>query len=260
MSSERHAVGISAKKNRSNTIPRLFQFDLSEIYTHANKPDLTLNLPYQSLSSLFHTSSLIWLCFLSFIVLLVTAATVTLVAATVMLVTAAVMLVTSTVILVTAAVMLATVVRGITPSPMSHFLLIPIISMPVLLIVPSPPVSTEVSIVYPVISTRQVEIIIRRYIHDHSWDKRRLNIGPGSGIDVRPVPVISIESVPDVIVEIKARRARHHIDITWATRNNHDIRRSWKYQRWEGQANADIYFPGRTNRLHTHNKKQRNHK
>ncbi|MDP2754067.1 MAG: hypothetical protein Q8P40_06700 [Nitrospirota bacterium] len=69
-----------------------------------------------------------------------------------------------------------------------------------------------------------------------------------------------MESIPVAMVEINAYHVRHHIDITCSTGNYYYIRRSGKYQRREGNANADVHIPGRTSEQHAQNKKQRNHK
>jgi hypothetical protein len=118
----------------------------------------------------------------------------------------------------------------------------------------------EVTVVYPMISWRQSENIIRWYNRDGRGDKRCLNISPGSVVDGRPEPVISMEAIPGASKKIKTCSVRHQIDIACFTGNYNDIGRCWKCQRrGRRDANADVHL-GPTHNRHANDKKQTNHK
>jgi hypothetical protein len=125
---------------------------------------------------------------------------------------------------------------------------IPIMPVPVVIMTPIPPVAMEVTIVYPMISWRQTENIIRWYTHDGRGDKRFPNSYPRSGVKGSPEPVTSVEAIPVASVEIKTYIVRHQIDIVCFARNYHYIRRSCKFQRrGRGNATVDVHL-GRTNK------------
>jgi hypothetical protein len=131
---------------------------------------------------------------------------------------------------------------------------VPGVSVPVMATTPIPPMPMEVTVVYAVISWRHPENIVRWYNRDSRWDKRCLDISPGSVIDVGPEPVISMEAIPVASEEIKACRARNQIDITLFTGDYDDIGRCWKRQK-RGRRNADANVHlGRTNKRHADNK------
>jgi hypothetical protein len=154
---------------------------------------------------------------------------------------------------------LAVKIPGMTPPlKLPELTLIPVIFVPVPALVPSVPVSVQVSVMYPVISGRQMAVIIRRHIHDEPRDMMRLDIGPASVVYGRPVPVTPMETVPEIIVKIKTRRIRHHIDISCSAGNHHNLRRLCKYQRgWKANRDVHICFHGKR---HADKEQQGNHK
>jgi hypothetical protein len=106
---------------------------------------------------------------------------------------------------------------------------IPSLPVPVVVTTPIPPVAMEVTVMYPMISWRQTENIIRWYSHNNPWNKRFPNSHPGPAVKGSPEPVISVEAIPVTSVEIKTYSVRHQIDIACSTRNYHYIRRCCKF-------------------------------
>jgi hypothetical protein len=131
---------------------------------------------------------------------------------------------------------------------------IPTILVPVVSTAPIPPMDNEVTIVYPKISWRHTENIIRWHSRYSQGNNRWANIGPRSVIDSRPEPIASIVEVPRAPEKIKTIMPRHQIDIASLTGNYHYIRGAWKHEwrRWRNLSSTD-------NR-HAQNQKQRNHK
>jgi hypothetical protein len=140
-------------------------------------------------------------------------------------------------------------------------------TVPVAITTPIPPVPMEVTVVYPMISWRHTENIIRWYNDDGPWDKRLPDSYPRSAVKGSPEPITFIEAIPVASIEIKTCHVRHQIDIVWSTRNYYYIRRSRKFQGWRRRrrrrrrnANVDVYLRDRTYKRDAHNKKQRKHK
>jgi hypothetical protein len=125
--------------------------------------------------------------------------------------------------------------------------LVPVISVPVAVAAPFPPVFMQIAVMNPVILARQMAIIIRGHVYYVSGDAMTIDIGPPPVIDAGPVPATAVEPVPPVVVEIKARCIRYHIDVGVIARNNDYVRRFGEYKRC-GNADADMYIPGRRNK------------
>jgi hypothetical protein len=146
------------------------------------------------------------------------------------------------------------------PPMMTGMLSIPGVIVPVVVTTPIPPVAMEVTIMYPMISWRQTQNIIRRYSHNNPRNKRCPNSYPRPVVNGSPEPVISVEAIPVTSVEIKTYSVRHQIDIASSTRDYHYIRRCCKLQR-RGRGNADVdVHLGLTNKCHAKNKKHGSHK
>jgi hypothetical protein len=128
---------------------------------------------------------------------------------------------------------------------------IPTMTVPVVSTIPIPPVAMKISVVYPMISGRHTENIIRWDGHDRPWHKRYPDRPPRPTVKGSPEPMISMKAIPVAPMEIKTYCVRHHIDIARSTRNYHYVRWSCKYQRrgrWN--VNADVHICGPTNNRH----------
>jgi len=118
----------------------------------------------------------------------------------------------------------------------------------------------EITVMYPMVTWRQTENIIRGYDHDGRRNKRCANSHPGPAVKGSPEPVIVVEAIPVATAKIKTCRVWHQIDIACSTRNYHYIRRPCKLQRrGRGNINVDIHL-GLTNERDASNKKERNQK
>jgi hypothetical protein len=113
----------------------------------------------------------------------------------------------------------------------------------------------EVTVMYPMISWRQTQNIIRRYSHNNSRNKGCPNRYPGPVVNGSPEPVISVGAIPVTSVEIEAYSVRHQIDIACSTWDHHDIRWCCKCQRRRrANINIDVHL-GLTNKRDANNKK-----
>jgi hypothetical protein len=101
---------------------------------------------------------------------------------------------------------------------------IPTLIFPGAIMTPISPMRMEITVVYPMISWRHNEDIIRRYNHDIPRDKSFSNRDPGSAVKGSPEPITSMEAIPEASIEIKAYHVRHQIDIAGSTGNYHHIR------------------------------------
>jgi hypothetical protein len=90
---------------------------------------------------------------------------------------------------------------SITPT-MLGIISIPTMTVPVVSTTPIPPVAVKISIVYPMISRRHTENIIRWNSHDRPWHKRYLDRSPRSTVKGSPEPMISMKPIPVASVEI----------------------------------------------------------
>jgi hypothetical protein len=128
---------------------------------------------------------------------------------------------------------------------------IPTVTVPVMGTTPIPPVAMKISVVYPVISRRHAENIIRWDSHDRPWHKRQSDRSPRPTVKGSPEPMIFMEAIPVAPMKIKTYYARHHIHIACCTRNHRYVRRSWKYQRWRRwNVNVDAHSCDCTNNPH----------
>jgi hypothetical protein len=146
-------------------------------------------------------------------------------------------------------------------APMMHGVFsVPRVTVPVVTTAPIPPMATELTVVYPMISWRQSEDIVRWNNPDRRRDKGWLDESPGTVVDSSPEPVTLMEAEPSAIEKIETYRVRDQIDIAFFTGNHYDIGRRWKYQRWgRRNVNANAHL-GPTDRCHANDKKKTDHK
>jgi hypothetical protein len=119
---------------------------------------------------------------------------------------------------------------------------VPVVPVPVPAVVPCPPVSVKVMIVYSVISAWQTVNVVRRHIYNNQRDSRRLNIDPGATVDSSLVPVTFIVSVPIAMVEINSGHVRCHVDVTCSTGNYHNIRGCRLFLRWRRSFSRSLWW------------------
>jgi hypothetical protein len=97
----------------------------------------------------------------------------------------------------------------LSPTPMMQGVVSePRLSVPVVITTPIPPVATELTVVYVMISWWQSEDIVRWDNPDRCRDEAWLDESPGSIVDAGPKPVTLMETEPDAIEEIETYRVR----------------------------------------------------
>ena len=90
---------------------------------------------------------------------------------------------------------------------------IPMLTLPVMVVPPIPPVGMKVVVVYPVISYRHAKNIIGWYDKDICRNIIHPKCYPGSVVYGRPEPIAPVEAEPVAPVEIETHRVRHQIDL-----------------------------------------------
>jgi hypothetical protein len=123
----------------------------------------------------------------------------------------------------------------------SHFMPVPVITVPVVAVVPVPPMFVEVMVVDMVVMRRKEERIFWGYTDDDSWYNCYRDRYPGGIIHSGSKPVAIVVTIPEAPEEVDAEHPWHHVNVSFPAGNYDNFRWCGKLQRgWRW--NFDLCF------------------
>jgi hypothetical protein len=91
--------------------------------------------------------------------------------------------------------------------------------------IPVPPVSVKFIVVYTIVVWREREYVLRRHIHDNPWYSADGDGDPGCVVGTGSEPIAAVVTIPGASKEIDTERIRNHVDGTFSTWDDDNVRR-----------------------------------